>query len=100
MTVGLVLFGGQFVHFLQGPRGNGAGDPTMDSRNQINFAIPSENVLRERFQRDRTVPREAQVSQGNTRKKYVLAMDGKKVAMGLTSIVGDVNMFGHEDSPT
>lgn len=34
------------------------------------------------------------------KKPYMIAMDGKKVAMGLTKTAGDVDMFGHEDSPT
>ena len=33
-------------------------------------------------------------------KNYVLAVDGKQIAQGLTPHSGDINMFGHEDKPT
>lgn len=44
------------MRFLQGPRSLGVSDESSIS--QINFAIPSENSLRERMERERSVPRE------------------------------------------
>ena len=113
---GYRLFHGKFISFMSGPRCIGhftsgtLPESTLDpSLSQINFAVPSRTQLMSDT-KDTGIPKllkpgvipQAFKSIKNSRvnKINMMCMDGKKVTVGLDSNFGDVDMFGHEQSPT
>ena len=81
------------------------GSDILDPReSKINFACPSENVLREINPLGEALPTQykpgfleevmqLKATKDDKRSSYVLMFDGKKVKGG-----GDVDLLGHEDS--
>ena len=110
MLVGWMLFGGQWVRFMQGIR---TSDDSVECREShqkgINFAVPSLNTIRERSQQLTSIPRNISpgiidgvlvaVAKAANAKTYVLSLDGKKISPGLTPHSGDVDVFGFEEPP-
>ncbi|CAC5373180.1 SLC5A6 [Mytilus coruscus] len=71
---------------------------------KINFAVPNINSINNFDLVETNIPREmypvviAQALKFMPRdKNYVLSVDGKKLAPGLTNIHGDQDLFGHEE---
>ncbi|KAH3864842.1 hypothetical protein DPMN_027871 [Dreissena polymorpha] len=113
--LGCRLFGGRFLHFMGGSKhagssvlnSNGATD--LDpSKSCINFAVPSENILREFdpycLQKNISdyCPPGVLNSMIDHLKKNIndasccLTFDGKKLKQGLTQTSGDIDLFGFE----
>jgi hypothetical protein len=107
--LGRKLFGGKFVRFMSGLKNENdflLGHTVLDPQNsKMNFACPSENVLREINPMGQQFPDvlkpgilksvielKKEYDDGNT--SYILMFDGKKVKRG-----GDVNLLGYEDKP-
>ena len=110
------LFHGKVLRFMSGLKSSGQiisnfatkglFNPTDTS---INFAVPSTNALNKCDVIKTEIPTEIQPgiihqaldlksSQEDT--SFVLSVDGKKVAPGLTDKHGDQNLFGHEGGVT
>lgn len=105
--VGRKLFGGRFVRFMSGMKNETSFLTDCDRldphQSKINFACPSENILRDTnpfgdrlpvtFKPgflDPVIKLKAEKDDGET--SYVIMFDGKKVKRG-----GDVDLLGHED---
>ena len=106
--VGLKLFGGRFVRFMTGMKNESAmltGRDSLDPKeSKINFACPSETILREVNPFGETLPAkykpgfldevmELKSVKDDGLNSYVIMFDGKKVKRG-----GDVDLLGFEDS--
>ena len=106
--VGLKLFGGRFVRFMAGMKNESAmltGQEILDPLDsKINFACPSETILREINPFGESLPAkykpgfldevmELKSAKDDELNSYVLMFDGKKVKRG-----GDVDLLGFEDS--
>lgn len=107
--VGYKLFHGSFLRFMSGGKNEGRLiqeqnhlDPTLAI---INFAVPDEKIIRSFNTVDIDLPPELQpglihqslaLKAAQTEKSFVLSLDGKKVASGLSDEFGDINLFGYE----
>lgn len=105
------LFHGKVLRFMSGMR---SGQLLEQSEQRghinpqstcINFAVPSMNTLNSFESCGIDIPKEIPpgiISQAialkPTNRSYVLSVDGKKLAPGLSSSNGDQDLFGHEQS--
>ena len=113
---GYRLFHGKFISFMSGPRSIGyfrsghMPERTLEpGLSQINFAIPSRAQLLSDSM-ETGIPKVLKpgvitqvfqsIKNSKVSKINMMCMDGKKVTVGLDSKFGDVDMFGHEQSPT
>ena len=113
--LGMRMFGGRFIHFMSGHKNTsqvvlGESDKgefsPIDS--EINFAVPSVDILRnfspysesETRERPPGMLKDAMQSLAGAlkSKSACLTYDGKKIKQGLTEQSGDVDILGHEDS--
>ena len=104
------LFHGKTLRFLSGMKSSGhvvTGECAKGSyspqHSRINFAVPSRTVIAQYKPTQVHVPDEVppgiiqdSVDMADTTKSYVLSMDGKKLAPGLSRDKGDINLFGFE----
>lgn len=100
---------GQLIS-LDDPDGEGDNENRMrpDASN-LNFAVPDVSVLRDFRACSSMKNSSLEVSpgiiedtidmkaKGNKNVSYILSVDGKKVAPGLTESGGDEDLFGHEN---
>ncbi|CAC5409745.1 unnamed protein product [Mytilus coruscus] len=84
-----------------GSTSKGIYDPASSS---INFAVPSVNRINEFESPNASIPREilpgvihSSIGFLPKNKSFVLSVDGKKMATGLTDERGDQDLFQHED---
>ena len=97
-SLGYKLFKGNFVRFMSG----------FKSQRKINFAVPDVKILREHVKKHSwncsypgIIKSNIKLFQGEAeRKSFKLSIDGKKIASGFGKDLGDVDLFGHEPSPT
>ncbi|CAC5359049.1 unnamed protein product [Mytilus coruscus] len=114
--LGMRLFGGKFIRFMSGYKNTtdvlygesppGYFDP---SNSDINFAIPSIDVLREYTHYNDCSGKRLpgifidvmqKVSQSMKDQSLCISFDGKKIKQGLTTDSGDVDLLGFEDGLT
>ncbi|CAH1779698.1 unnamed protein product [Owenia fusiformis] len=112
--IGYRLFHGKFIRFMSGPKSCGSliksdeetgeyrYDP-QDPEHCINFATPSISVVSNFMGVDINIPRVLKpgiikecVPMLDQNKKYVLSVDGKRTAAGLSKEGGDIDLFGNE----
>jgi hypothetical protein len=105
------LFHGKALRFMSGAKSagqvidgstsKGLYDP---QRTSINFAVPNVNSVNNFDALETNIPKT--ISPGiitqtlnllSRDKTYVLSVDGKKVAPGLSDLHGDQDLFGHEE---
>jgi hypothetical protein len=102
------LFYGKVLRFMFGIKSagqvikdvssKGSYDPQTTS---INFAVPSTNSICQFNTTETKIPPgiiyQAIELKSSSDNSYVLSVDGKKIAPGLTERNGDRYLFGHED---
>lgn len=110
--IGHKLFHGRFLRFMSGPKKTrsdltrctykGVYDP-QESR--INFAVPSNQVLRKlnHFQKEDLMPgiiatTLEKLSMQNEGKTFKIAVDAEKISKGRGRVLGDVDLFGFEQT--
>lgn len=113
--LGLRIFGGKFINFMSGHKntaqvvlGEASKGEFSPLNSEINFAVPSVDILRsftpysefETRERPPGMLTDAMQSLAGAlkSKSACLTYDGKKIKQGLTENSGDVNILGHEDS--
>ncbi|CAH1775065.1 unnamed protein product [Owenia fusiformis] len=86
-------FNGKFLRFMTGDR----------ESHHIHFADPTEKTIRNFNGLDLIIPRELKpgiIKEAfpmlENDKRYVISVDGKNTASGLTKEGGDIDLFGHE----
>ncbi|XP_070182230.1 uncharacterized protein [Littorina saxatilis] len=108
---GYHLFHGKFIRFMGGPKNQGQvvdGSETLgvcrSSCAKINFAIPSLNHLEtDEIQHETLKPgilHDTISILSETPKVVKVAFDAKKINSSLSQDQGDIDLFGHELSPT
>lgn len=113
---GYKLFHGRFLRFISGPKNRGEiiiNDSKRGCFNpaesEINFAVPIQKVKKKMegpMPPDDIKPGILQhmihliAEQSSTLKTYKLCLDGKKINGSTTGILGDVDLFGHEQKLT
>ncbi|CAH1789091.1 unnamed protein product, partial [Owenia fusiformis] len=109
--VGSRLFHGKFMRFMRGQKlggtllsGNSEKGKLDPQTSQINFAVPNDSTLSSFTGFDSNIPKflkpgiiNEAIPMAKPDKTYVLSVDGKKLASGLTESHGDIDLFGHED---
>jgi hypothetical protein len=100
-TVGYKLFKGKFLHFMKGDM---KGD-VKENQSDINFAVPSfptiEAAVKE-FGFPKPAPGILSTNVDrfkDTNQSYKLCIDGKLIARGFGKQHGEVDLYGHEQSP-
>lgn len=109
------LLNGKAIRFLSGPKNQGdvisgsvAPGFYHPKCSQINFAVPDVTAIR-KFSSDFNIPSEIlpgiihealKLPRLNPGSPYVLSVDAKKIAMGLQSGKGDIDLWGHEGADT
>ncbi|CAG2222803.1 unnamed protein product [Mytilus edulis] len=111
--IGKILFHGRFQRFMTGYKNTGQSCDTSkgfyDPDNAlINFAVPS-HIHIETFNTDLNLPdikgpgkfdfMVKKVVSTNPSNSFALTFDGKKLAPGLTTDSGDVDLLGYEEIP-
>ncbi|XP_071150292.1 uncharacterized protein [Mytilus edulis] len=111
--IGKILFHGRFQRFMTGYKNTGQSCDTSkgfyDPDNAlINFAVPS-HIHIETFNTDLNLPdikgpgkfdfMVKKVVSTNPSNSFALTFDGKKMAPGLTTDSGDVDLLGYEEIP-
>ena len=113
--VGYKLLQGKFLLFMSGEKHDGEticgacqkSEYNPQSSN-INFAVPSEAVLRS-YNFGPQLPRELppgiidnamNIHKNNNQTSFIVSVDGKKIAPGLNEKFGDIDLFGHEKNQT
>ena len=106
------LFHGKVLRFMSGIKSTGQVVKDMSSKGSydpqttsINFAVPNTNSIRQFNTSETEIPGElppgiihqAIQLKSSADNSYVLSVDGKKLAPGLTEKNGDQDLFGHED---
>ena len=108
------LFHGKCLRFMSGVKSvgqvvegtsqKGLYNPQLTS---LNFAVPDIKTINNFEIVDSKIPREIPpgiiqeaTSFIDKEKSYVISVDGKKIAPGLTSDYGDQDLFGHEEPET
>ena len=108
------LFKGKGVRFFRGLKASGLQErpsdmgPVKPGECAINFIVPSDTILKRessKFRIDSEHPgllHSAIMSfaEGATNRDVKLAFDGKKIAIGFGSHLGEEDLSGHEQQPT
>ena len=101
--IGKILFHGRFQRFMTGYKNTSQQCHTSkgfyDSDNAlINFVVPS-HIHIETFNTDRNLPEFTDKFDLMVKNVVSLTFNGKKLAPGLTSDSGDVDLLGYEEIP-
>lgn len=111
--IGHKLFHGRFLRFMSGPkkprtdltRCNIYREVYDPQESRINFAVPSNQVLRKlnHFQKEDLMPgiiatTLEKLSMQNEGKTFKIAVDAEKISKGRGRVLGDVDLFGFEQT--
>jgi hypothetical protein len=106
------LFHGKVLRFMSGIKSEGQVIKDVSSKGSydpqttsINFAVPNTNSICQFNTTETKIPGElppgiiyqAIELKSSSDNSYVLSVDGKQIAPGLTEKNGDQDLFGHED---
>lgn len=113
------LFGGKFLRYMAGfknetqiVKGEAARGACKPSMSDINFAVPTENILREYNPYGEDIPDLGtrkpgiytdimhKISPNLQSISCCLTFDGKRIKQGLTETGGDIDLIGFENGPS
>ena len=117
-AVGLSLFHSKFIRYMGGFKGRGlllweddkSQEKLITDSNNVNFVVPHYNILKDEIRKREiscqtpgiihsNIQRIAECSESSN-KNYKLCIDGKKITVGFGKHLGEVDLYGHESSPT
>ena len=117
-AVGLALFHSKFIRYMGGFKGRGqlvwednkSKEKLTTDFKDVNFVVPHKNILKEEIQKREISCQSPGIIHSNINaiadfsdvqnKNYKLCVDGKKITVGFGKNLGEVDLYGHESSPT